>query len=142
MHSAISISYKLRVHSKPLVTPEHFYKYLLSIWDPELVNVQEQFYIVYLNKNYEAICWHCLGTGTGDSVLVDIRLAVAIGLQCLASKMVLAHNHPGRTLNPSPGDVEATESLRQAAQLFGIQVIDHIIITDRGFTSMRRKGFL
>jgi DNA repair protein RadC len=56
--------------------------------------------------------------------------------------IVLCHNHPSGTLEPSPDDTEFTHSVRRAGELMGIELFDHLIITDSGFTSMRERGLL
>lgn len=104
--------------------------------------MQEQFYIVYLNRASEVIAWHCIATGTSGSVLVDIKLAVAIALNCMACKIMVAHNHPGGVHRASESDIEVTRKLQAAAALFDIAVMDHLIITNSGFYSMRQHKLM
>ena len=54
--------------------------------------------------------------------------------------LVLIHNHPSGELEPSPEDLEFTRSIQQACELVGIELFDHLIVTDDGFTSLRERG--
>ena len=57
--------------------------------------------------------------------------------------MVVFHNHPSGDPTPSPEDLDVTERLKNAGEIMGIDVLDHVIIGDRGrFTSLREKGYM
>jgi DNA repair protein RadC len=57
-----------------------------------------------------------------------------------AHAVILAHNHPSGNPEPSPEDVRLTERLREAGALLGIVVLDHLVIGDGRFTSLRERG--
>ena len=56
--------------------------------------------------------------------------------------LVLIHNHPSGELEPSPEDIEFTRAVQQACELIEIELYDHLIVTDDGFTSFRERGLL
>ena len=56
--------------------------------------------------------------------------------------LVLIHNHPSGELEPSPEDIEFTRAIQRACELVGIELYDHLIVTDDGFTSFRERGLL
>ena len=56
--------------------------------------------------------------------------------------LVLIHNHPSGELEPSPEDIEFTRAVQRACDLVGIDLYDHLIVTDDGFTSFRERGLL
>ena len=56
--------------------------------------------------------------------------------------LVLIHNHPSGELEPSPEDIEFTRAIQRACELIGIELYDHLIVTDDGFTSFRERGLL
>lgn len=60
----------------------------------------------------------------------------------LALGFILAHNHPSGCPDPSTEDVEFTRSIRRAGELMGIELYDHLIVTGRGYTSLRERGLL
>jgi DNA repair protein RadC len=100
-----------------------------------MLNLQEQVYVLYLNNKNEVICWRCINTGTCDTTLFDLKLALACGLNCMASKIILAHNHPSGLLKASAGDISVTKQLKKAAMLIDIQLVDHVIISRDGYFS-------
>lgn len=59
-----------------------------------------------------------------------------------AASFILTHNHPSNSLDASTEDVEFTRAVKRAAELIGIEVFDHLIITDQGFTSLREQGLI
>jgi len=56
--------------------------------------------------------------------------------------LILIHNHPSGELDPSPEDLEFTRAVQRACELVGIDLYDHLIVTDDGFTSFRERGLL
>jgi DNA repair protein RadC len=103
-HSQLKISYSEKLLSPPISSPRESYAFFRSIWDKQLINVQEQAYILYLNNGNEVICWRCLNTGTGNQSLFDVKLALACGLACLATNIIIAHNQEVKQRRRSNGD--------------------------------------
>jgi DNA repair protein RadC len=56
--------------------------------------------------------------------------------------LILIHNHPSGELDPSPEDLEFTRAVQRACELVGVDLYDHLIVTDDGFTSLRERGLL
>jgi DNA repair protein RadC len=63
-------------------------------------------------------------------------------LQHLATKIIISHNHPSGNLKPSVSDKNTTQKVKAACQLFDIQLIDHLIISDQGYFSFADQGLL
>ncbi len=59
-----------------------------------------------------------------------------------ACGFVLTHNHPSGCLDASPEDIEFTRTVQRAAELLGLELYDHLIVTDDGFTSLRERGLI
>lgn len=102
--------------------------FLYSIWDMELINLQEQLYVLYLNQNNELLCWRCLHTGAITHTIIDLRLLFGFALGCGATRLIIAHNHPSGKLEPSKADKELTEKVREAGSLLEIGLLDHLIL--------------
>ena len=77
--------------------------------------------------------------GNFESVSLDVGSMVRIAVNCDAQKIVLAHNHPSGILLPSDPDILATRVIINAMKLVGVEVEDHIIVTDDGCESMMNK---
>ncbi|MDE7125710.1 MAG: DNA repair protein RadC, partial [Muribaculaceae bacterium] len=103
----------------------------------------EEFWVVYLSRANEVIGEHMVGKGGLDATVVDVRVIMREALQLSASAMALVHNHPSGTLRPSPQDCAVTEKLAQAANIFDIRIIDHVIIgASKGYFSFCDEGLL
>lgn len=59
-----------------------------------------------------------------------------------AASVLLAYNHPNGDPTPSPEDIEVTKRLMQAGEILGIEVIDHLIVGEGEFVSLKEKGYL
>ena len=74
--------------------------------------------------------------GTLTQSLVHPREIFAKAIEDRAAKIIVAHNHPSGSLEPSPDDIEVTKKLKEAGRLMGIEVLDHIIVSKIGYRSV------
>lgn len=103
---------------------------------------QEKMYVLYLSHANTIVHQEFISSGGLTSTIVDIRFIMRNALQHLASKIIIAHNHPSGNLKPSVSDKNTTQKLKAACQLFDIQLIDHLIISDQGYYSFADQGLL
>lgn len=103
---------------------------------------QELFMVLFFNRNNELIGEECLFTGGVASTIVDVKLVLHLALEYLASSIVVAHNHPSGNLRPSQADMTITQKLKQAASTMEIRLLDHLIISHRGYYSFHEEGGL
>ncbi len=80
--------------------------------------------------------------GTVNSSLVNTREIFAEALKYNAVSIVLLHNHPSGDSTPSRNDLAVTERIARAGEIMGINLIDHIIIGDNNYTSLKEKEFI
>lgn len=59
-----------------------------------------------------------------------------------AASILVAHNHPSGSVTPSLEDIQVTERLKQAGELMGIELLDHLIIGDNTYLSLKEKGYI
>jgi DNA repair protein RadC len=135
--SQLRVVYKQVILSLPITSSGESFRVLRKIWDDELIEIQEQVYVLFLNNNNQVICYRCLHTGTTNQTLFDIKLALACALGCLAVKVIIAHNHPSGNLRPSPGDIAITEQFKDASELMDIDLLDHLIINQNDYYSFK-----
>jgi len=131
----LKLSYKRANNSVKITNGNEAYAYFKSIWDKNLIAVQEQFYVVFLNQAKEVICWRCLHTGTMNSAQIDKRILFGLAYGCLASSIIVAHNHPSGYINPSQADFSLTKELTSAAKILGFTFLDHIVIGNNQYYS-------
>ncbi len=73
---------------------------------------------------------------------MDYKLVVKRAVEVLASSLIIVHNHPSGVAAPSPEDIAITQRIAQAAALFDIRLVDHIIIADGASYSFRQYGMI
>ena len=134
--------YSQRVLSTPILCSEDCYDFFKLIWDKNLLKIQEQVYIIYLNAGNEVICWRCVNTGIGSETLFDTKFVLACGISCLSSKILVAHNHPSNILKPSRNDIMITQKLMQASTIVGLKLEDHMIIGLDSYYSFADNGLM
>ena len=100
---------------------------------------QETFHVLLLNTKNEIISKQMISKGNINSSIVDPRDVFSVALKQNAACMVLIHNHPSGNPEPSDADKKVTERLKKAGELLDVKVIDHIIIGDQTFKSLKRE---
>lgn len=100
----------------------------------------EEFWLLLLNNSLRIIKKVKIGQGGISETTVDIRLIMKTAVLHLASAMVVCHNHPSGNLSPSRQDDLLTEKIRNAASLFQIRLIDHLIIGPNSYYSYSDEG--
>ena len=134
---------KVRASERPTISnPDDSYQVLKSIWDEGKINLLEEFKVMYLNGGNMVIGIYEISAGGITSTVADPRLILAAALKCLATSMILAHNHPSGNLKASQADIDLTNKLVQAAKCHDIKVLDHIILSSEGFTSFAMQGII
>lgn len=133
----LKLKYTSKVMSNSIKNSRDTAMFLRRVWDNDLISIQEQVYILFLNNNNQVISYRCLHTGSTNQTLFDIKLAMACALGCLAEKVIISHNHPSGFLRPSPGDLAVTKQLKSACELLDIQLIDHIIMNQWSYFSFK-----
>jgi DNA repair protein RadC len=102
---------------------------------------QEHFVCIYLDTKHRVIEKKCVFIGSLDAAVVHPREVLRAAISASASAFICVHNHPSGDPSPSREDVEVTELLYQASITVGIDLLDHIIIGDQRFISLKERGF-
>ena len=102
----------------------------------------EMVYLLSLDAAGKVLNCRLLGHGSVNSANVPARRLVQEALGANATAVVLAHNHPSGIALPSKEDVELTLRLRDALDVMDILLLDHIVVADDDFVSMRDSGYL
>jgi len=96
---------------------------------------KEYFSMLTLDGARRLINTHTISVGTLMASLVHPREVFSAAIEDRAASIIIGHNHPSGTLDISQQDREVTKRIRQAGELLGIMLDDHIIVTDEGFIS-------
>jgi DNA repair protein RadC len=102
----------------------------------------EEFWILFLNRNNRVIQKSCISKGGVSGTVVDVRLILKPAIECLASGIILGHNHPSGNLKPSQEDIHLTQKVKQSAKLIDIALLDHLIIGDQNYYSFADEGII
>lgn len=134
----ILVSYKCAIPKQERVkisSSKDIAKTLLGLWDNDLLELQEQFWLVLLNRANEIIGATCLYTGGSSSSIVEAKLIFSIALKCNANSIIISHNHPSGNIKPSNSDIEITKKVLSASKFLGVEFLDHIILTKDSYFS-------
>jgi DNA repair protein RadC len=103
---------------------------------------QERFAVVLLDGRHRVLGEEVISLGTLTASLVHPREVFRPALRACAAGLILVHNHPSGDPSPSAEDREVTERLAAAGELLGVRVLDHVIVAERGYCSLREQGVL
>ena len=103
---------------------------------------QEHFWIVGLNNKNVILFIELIAIGRNNRVNVHPPDVFRMAIYKLASRVILVHNHPSGELSISDADSKLTDKLLKVGKIIEIEVIDHLIISEKGYTSFEDKGEL
>ena len=103
---------------------------------------QEVIKTLILNTQNELMRIVTITKGSSNSSYVEIKDIFKDAIKSNASKIILVHNHPSGQVEPSEADVALTERVKVAGELLSIELVDHIIIGNGVFTSLKRKNLM
>ena len=104
--------------------------------------VRERVLLVCLDRQRRITCTAWLSSGSVDSVELPIKEAIAQAVRLKARWVVLCHNHPSGSALPSRQDIEATAELARGMFVVGVELLDHIIVTETEYLSLRQRSEL
>lgn len=102
----------------------------------------EECWAIYLTNSNRIIERCRISQGGVQATVVDQRLIVKRALELLSTRIIIVHNHPSGSATPSGADFEITKRVKEATQLFDIQLLDHVIISASESYSFKSSGKL
>jgi len=103
---------------------------------------KEHFVCLFLNTKNHVIGQETLSIGSLNASIVHPREVFQAAIKRNSAAIVCAHNHPSGDPTPSSQDIDITKRLVEAGEIIGIDVLDHIIIGDNGYISLKEKGYM
>lgn len=142
----LSVGYKYTssLENRPKITNNReAFEVLSVVIDKDRIGLQEQFVVVLLNNANLVIGTLNVFSGGLCSTVVDIRIIVAAALNIMATRIIIAHNHPSGNLQPSKEDISLTKKLQAALKFMDINLLDHFIISpEYKYWSFSEEGLL
>ncbi|WP_018660982.1 RadC family protein [Heyndrickxia acidiproducens] len=103
---------------------------------------QEHFVCLYLNVKNQVIHRQTLFIGSLNASIVHPREVFKEALRRSAASIICFHNHPSGDPSPSKEDIEVTKRLAECGKIMGVEILDHLIIGEKKFVSLKEKGYL
>ncbi|MFN0214074.1 MAG: DNA repair protein RadC [Saprospiraceae bacterium] len=100
----------------------------------------EEFWLLLLNKACEVTARKKLSTGSASGTVADVKQIFKIALDAQASAVIAVHNHPSGNLKPSSADIELTKKMKEAGKFLDLALLDHLIVSERGYYSFADEG--
>ena len=98
---------------------------------------QEVLKTIILNKKNTVISVITNAIGNNDNISIGIKEMLSEPIKQMANSIILVHNHPSGNLKPSNADILFTQKINENAKLFDITLLDHIIISNKGYISLK-----
>jgi len=141
--AALELGRRRKLSEIPDVIQIKCSKDVANIFHPVLADItHEEFWILFLNRSNRVIARMKLSQGGISGTVTDVRIAMKKAIEYLASGIIVCHNHPSGNLSPSESDIKITQKIKEAGTLFDIQLLDHLIITDRDYYSFADNGLV
>lgn len=141
----ISVKFDKKVKKSELFkikSSEDAYTVFKEVFNADTIDWREEFIILCLNNSNKVVGFYKISSGGMTSTIVDVRMIFTTALNCLATSIIIAHNHPSGKLVPSEQDKEITRKIKESGKILDILVLDHLIITDENYFSFADEGII
>ena len=136
---AVRFSKPNSIRKKVITSPEDVANILMNELKDE---PQELIKTLILNNQNELMRIITNAKGSGNSSYIEIKDIFKEAIKSNATKIILVHNHPSGHVEPSKADLDLTDRVRIAGELMSIELVDHIIIGNGIFKSLKRHKFI
>lgn len=141
--AALELGRRRKLAEVPEVLQIKCSKDVADIFQPLLSDLlHEEFWILFLNRSNRVIGQMKLSQGGISGTVTDVRIVMKKAIEYLASGIIVCHNHPSGNLNPSESDTKITLKIKEAGSLMDIQLLDHLIISDKDYYSFADNGLI
>lgn len=140
----IKVMYKSKQKNKKKIsTSKDAFEILFLLFDKDIIEYQEQFFLLLLNYANRVLGWIKISTGGTTGTVVDPKIVFTLALKTNASGIILAHNHPSGNLLASKNDQDLTNKILEAGRFLDIKLLDHLIISpEERYLSFADEGMM
>lgn len=103
---------------------------------------REHFIVICLDTKNQPTCIQTVHIGSLNASIVHPREVLKSALLSNSASIIVGHNHPSDNPSPSPEDIQVTERLKEAGNILGIDLLDHLIICSDSFKSLKEAGVI
>jgi DNA repair protein RadC len=141
--AALELGRRRKLAEAPEVSQIKCSKDVFDLLSPVMSDLaHEEFWILFLNRSNKVINRMKLSQGGISGTVTDVRLVMKNAVDYLASGIIVCHNHPSGNLNPSESDTRITQKIKEAGNIMDIQLLDHLIISEKEYYSFADNGLL
>ncbi|MBN2794892.1 MAG: DNA repair protein RadC [Clostridia bacterium] len=141
--AAIELGKRVSQSEKPILGRIHSPSSVVSFFQKKLKHEnKEMFIVVYLNTKHVITSYDVISIGSLNASIVHPREVFNKAIKKSAAGILLIHNHPSGYPDPSLEDKKITQRLKEAGELIGIQVVDHLIVCDQEYYSFKEMDQL
>jgi len=140
----ITVSYKdnVKASERAVIKCSADIAKILAVAFEDCMAHHEEFHVIYMNRANKVLGISCVGVGGMNEVSVDIRIILQTALKVCAHGICVSHNHPSSSTTPSYQDTSLTKKLKDACKIVGIELLDHLIMTEESYMSFADEGLL
>lgn len=143
--SEIELIYKTKIKAseRPCITTSGAaYELALAIWNPDTIELFEQFKVFLLSQANKVLGVYEVSSGGTSGTFFDLKLLFAAALKANATAVIMIHNHPSGKVMPSAADKQLTKKVKEAGIILNINLLDHLIIAPDGYYSFADKNII
>ena len=140
----VEIHYKRPLFSemKYIKCAEDVNQLIRTFIDAKRIDYKEFFWVILLNYANKVLGISEISIGSSSAVTVDVKEICQLALLTSSLAVAVVHNHPSGKLKPSEADKRITKKIKKVLDLFGISLLDHLIITSETFLSFADEGII
>lgn len=140
-HSSLQLKEALSYSGDTMYTPLAIFTMMVELFHLERM-ADEYVYLIAFNNKMKVLGLFQVSHGIGNASLIDPRGIFMRAVYIGASNLILVHNHPSGVTTPSKEDISVHKRLKEAGELMGIPIVDHVIIGSDGYLSFKEQEIL
>lgn len=126
----VTLKYKSGdIYKAKICSSSDMFELMKQMFNSDTIEYNEESIVLFLDGGNKSIGWMKHSTGGTCQTVIDIKMILVSALQCGATNIALAHNHPSGQKYPSREDEKVTERIKRGCEAIGVRLLDHIIIT-------------
>lgn len=140
-HGSLQLKEALSYPGDTMYTPLAIFTMMVELFHLERM-ADEYVYLIAFNNKMKVLGLFQVSHGIGNASLIDPRGIFMRAVYIGASNLILVHNHPSGVTTPSKEDISVHKRLKEAGELMGIPIVDHVIIGSEGYLSFKEQEIL
>lgn len=143
LQAAFELGSRIRAEKVEISKHIFFTNDVVEIMQGKIAHLShEEFWVIFMNQSSKILNISQIGKGGITATTVDLRLIIQEAILLESTALIVCHNHPSGSVNPSDTDIQLTQHLKNAADLFSIRLLDHVILHKDQHFSFQEKDML